>query len=248
MNKIVKEKLKEAITLFLIIIIFVGVLAIMLKYENEGEKNMPFRISEMLVISSAEECEKPENPDGYKWNININQYNDIYINLEKSDNTDTSYIEKISIENIKIEALEGTNVNAYMPNNDEKKNFSYDDEHKIKEKLIYNAGETNDYKKLEVEKQRGIVLFRIVNQDIAEYISNDDGELKNDGTLLKIADVPEDKMKLKVNFDIVITTNETQYRGNITLDLPSGDIKEEGVSRYHQKDISNVIFKRENKN
>lgn len=250
MNKIVKEKIKEAITLFLIIIIFVGVLAIMLKYENEGEKNMPYKLSEMLVVSSAEEYEKPENPDGYKWNMNINQYNDIYINIQKSENMEEAiYIDNISIENLKIEAPEDTKVIAYMPNDDEKNIFKYDDEHKIEDTLTYNAGEASDYKKLEVGKEGGIVLFRIVNQDVAEYVSNDDGELKYDGTLLKNANVSEDKLKIRVNFDVVIKTNKTGYRGNITIDLPSGDVKEEGVSRFHQTDFENIIFKRDiNKN
>ena len=78
MNKIVKEKLKEAILLFVIIIAFGSVLSIMLKYENEGEKNMPFNLTEMLVISSVDETTKSENPENYKRNLNLNQYNDIY--------------------------------------------------------------------------------------------------------------------------------------------------------------------------
>ncbi len=246
MNKIVKEKIKEAITLFLIIIIFVGVLAIMLKYENEGEKNMPFELSEMLVVSSAEEYEKPENPEGYKWNLNINQYNDIYINVKKAQGVkEITYIDSIRIENIKIKAPEGITVKSYMPNNDEKNIFKYDEEHTIKDSLVYKAGGSGDYKKLEVGKQSGIVLFRIVNQDIAEYVSNDDGELQYDGTLLKKVEVQEDKIKLKVEFDIVIKTDKAQYRSTIKIDLPSGNIKEEGVSRFYKTDFNDVIFKRE---
>ena len=84
MNKIVKEKLKEALVLFIIIIAFGSVLAIMLKYENEGEVNIPFKLTEMLVISSVDETEKEENPENYKRNLNINQYNDIYLKFEKN--------------------------------------------------------------------------------------------------------------------------------------------------------------------
>ncbi len=249
MNKIVKEKIKEAITLFLIIIVFVSVLAIMLKYENEGEKDMPFILSEILVISSAEEYEKAENPNGYKWNMNINQYNDIYINIKKANNTKKpTYIKNISIENLKINAPEDAKIIAYMPNNDEKKIFKYDDEHKVEGNLTYNVGEKSDYTKLEITNEGGIMLFRIVNQDIAEYVSNDDGELKYDGTLLKNANVPEEKLKAEVKFDIVIRTDKTAYRGNITLNIPSGNIKEEGVSRNHQTNLENIIFKRENLN
>ena len=61
MNKIVKEKIKQAFLLFIIIISFVCVLAIMLKYETEGEKNMPFSLEEMLIVSSADGQTKSEN-------------------------------------------------------------------------------------------------------------------------------------------------------------------------------------------
>lgn len=249
MNKIVKEKIKEAITLFLIIIVFVGVLAVMLKYENEGEKNMPFILSEMLVVSSAEEYEKEENPDGYKWNLNINQYNDIYINIQKVNNEEKPiYIKSISIENLIIDAPDNTKIIAYKPTDDEKKIFQYNDEYKIEETLTYNLGEKSDYTKLEIGEQGGIVLFRIVNHDIGEYVSNEDGELKYDGTLLKNANVSDERLNAKVNFDILIKTDKTAYRGSITLDIPSGDVKEEGVSRNHQTNLNNIIFKRENLN
>ena len=103
MNKIVKEKLKEAILLFIIVIAFGSVLAIMLKYENEGEKNLPFNLTEMLVISSVDETEKTENPENYKRNLNLHQYNDFYLKFEKNnDYEETAYIENIIIENINI--------------------------------------------------------------------------------------------------------------------------------------------------
>ena len=77
MNKIVKEKIKQAFLLFIIIISFVCVLAIMLKYETEGEKNMPFSLEEMLIVSSADGQTKSENSENYKWNMDINQYNEM---------------------------------------------------------------------------------------------------------------------------------------------------------------------------
>ena len=101
MNKIVKEKLKEAILLFIIIVAFGSVLAIMLKYENEGEKNLPFNLTEMLVISSVDEKEKTENLENYKRNLDLNQYNDFYLKFEKNpDFKETVYIENIIIENM----------------------------------------------------------------------------------------------------------------------------------------------------
>ena len=135
MNKIVKEKLKEAILLFIIIIAFGSVLSIMLKYENEGEKNMPFNLTEMLIISSVDETQKAENPENYKRNLNLNQYNDFYLKFERNDNfKETSYIENITIENIEIRSKKENNISTFIPSNVEEKLFVYEDNFKIENK------------------------------------------------------------------------------------------------------------------
>ena len=77
MNKIIKEKIKQAFTLFIIIVAFLCVISVMLKYNNEGETKMPFNLTEMLVVSSADGEAKAENPTNNKWNLDVNQYNDI---------------------------------------------------------------------------------------------------------------------------------------------------------------------------
>ena len=67
MNTEKREKIKLAIMLGLIIIAFGIAISIMLKYNQEGEANMPFNLSEIIVISSAEGKNKTENPDNLKW-------------------------------------------------------------------------------------------------------------------------------------------------------------------------------------
>ena len=62
MEKDKKEKLKLAITLAIIVIAFGVAITIMLKYSQEGENNMPFNLSEIIVVSSAEGVTKSENP------------------------------------------------------------------------------------------------------------------------------------------------------------------------------------------
>ena len=61
MEKRKKDKIKFAVTFLIIVIAFVFVISIMLKYNVEGEKNVPFNISEIIVISSAEGRPKSEN-------------------------------------------------------------------------------------------------------------------------------------------------------------------------------------------
>lgn len=247
MNKIVKEKLKEAILLFIIVIAFGSVLAIMLKYENEGEKNMPFNLTEMLVISSVDETEKVENPENYKRNLNLNQYNDVYLKLEKNSNyEDTAYIENIVIENINIKNKKEKNINIYMPSSIEEKLFLYDKNFKVENNLTYKGSSQDNQKNLEIGNQGGRILFRIVNQNVGEYVSNDEVDISYDGTLLKNIGVSDKDIEFSISFDVVIETNIAKYRGKINIDLPCGNILEEGVCNIKKTDFKDVAFKREN--
>ena len=246
MNKIVKEKLKEAMILFIIIITFGCVLGVMLRYETEGEVNMPFNLSEMLVISSVDETQKSENAESKELTLDINQYNDIYLKLEKNPNyEESSYIESVTIEKIKIKTNEENHVYSYIPSSTDGKKFEYEDNYIINSSLTYNGSTKDNEKTLEVGNQGGMILFRIANKSLGEYVLREDEEIAYDGTLLKKLGVSEDKLKMDVSFDIVIKTNKSKYRGNINLILPYGNILEEGICKLDQTDFSKVAFKRE---
>ena len=82
----------------IIVIIFFIVGIIILKYHVEGEKDMPFEISNIKIISSVEGIDQENKQE--KWNISINQNNDIYIYVEKNqDYKDTEVIENIILDN-----------------------------------------------------------------------------------------------------------------------------------------------------
>ena len=64
-----KERTKQIVKLCfaaaILVIIFVIVGIIMIKYEVEGDKNMPFNLSKIMIVSTAEGVEEDgEN----KWN------------------------------------------------------------------------------------------------------------------------------------------------------------------------------------
>ncbi len=246
MNKIVKEKIKQAFLLFIIIISFVCVLAIMLKYETEGEKNMPFSLEEMLIVSSADGQTKSENSKNYKWNMDINQYNDIYIKIKRNENyKEQAYIESISIENINYSNPKKGTIEVYMPNSTEEKLFSYEKNFIVNNSLTYKGANTDNSKALEIGNQGGTLLFRVLNKNVAEYVSNDDDEISYNGTLLKKLGLNEEDITIDVSFDIVIRTNKTKFRGKINVKLPCSNLLEEGVSKIDITDFSNIIFKRE---
>lgn len=246
MEKDKKEKLKLAVTLAIIIVTFGVAITIMLKYSQEGETNMPFNLSEIIVVSSAEGITKSENPQNYKWNLDIMQYNDIYLHVEKNENYNkNAYIESISLENFSFTEPQVGNTRIYMPNSTDGGLFTFDDEYLINRVLTYNGAKNSNTKTLEVSSQGGNVLFRAANTEVGEYISNDDAEIAHNGTLINKTGVSIEDLKYSISFDIVIDTNIATYRGRVNLELPVGDILTEGTSQLDEKNCSNMVFKRE---
>lgn len=246
MTKILKEKMNQIIVLLIVIIAFGVTLAVMLKYKTEGETNLPIVLDKIMIVSSAEAESKEDNPDNQKWNLQINQYNDVYMNIDINEEyKKTEYIKSVSIENINIEQPQKGKYEIYMPNSSEGKQFVYNDMYLVQNSLTYNGSTQDNARTLEIANQGGVFLFRVVNRNIAEYVSNEDDEIKYDGTLLGKTGINEEELKARINFDIVLRTNETAYRGNVTITIPNENLSKEGVVQTTDNDFSDVVFKRE---
>ena len=112
-----KNLFKRCLFISALVIVILLVILVMLRYEVEGEQNMPFNLSKMVVISTAEGVENSEKSKT-KWDLNICQNNDVYIYFDKNENyKKDEIIEKVVIDNIKVlsEPKKGT-VKVYMPN------------------------------------------------------------------------------------------------------------------------------------
>ena len=187
------------------------------------------------------------NKDNYKWNLNIIQYNDIYIQITKnSEYEKNAYIESVSLENFHFTDPKIGNTRVYMPNSTEGSLFSYEDNYLINRSLTFNGAKQENSKTLEISSQGGNVIFRVANTEVGEYVSNDDAEIAHNGSLITKTDATLEDLKIQISFDVVIKTNISTYRGNVKLDLPCGDIFAEGTSQLDKKDCSDIIFKREN--
>ena len=83
MYRNVKQKIFHSVIISIIIIaiLCVGGMFI-LRYQVEGESNMPFKITKISIIESVEGMETEGANE--KWNFNVNQNNDIYIYIEKN--------------------------------------------------------------------------------------------------------------------------------------------------------------------
>ena len=180
-----KEKIKACIAIAVIILAILVTGIISMKYHVEGETNMPFTLSKITIVSTAEGVENNESTE--KWNLSIFQNNDIYFSIEKNEkNKEDEVIESISIENIKIiENPKIGQIKTYMPNSSDGRLFSYSDEYIVQEnKLTYKGASKSNSKTLEIGNQGGTAILRFANTEIGKYISNEDEEIKHDGRLI----------------------------------------------------------------
>ena len=96
-----KAIIRFCIVVFILTLVITIVCLLMLKYSVEGENNMPFELSELIVVSTAEGIDT----EGDKhWNFNLVQNNDMYLYIAKNKNyKDTEIIKKITLNNFKID-------------------------------------------------------------------------------------------------------------------------------------------------
>ena len=240
-----KQTIKFYVAVTVLVLIFIAI--IMIKYEVEGEQNMPFKLSKIIVVSTAEGVEQQGTDK--KWAFNIFQNNDIYFYIDKNNEYKSEkqmYIDSVSIENIEvINSPQIGEIKAYMPNSSEGRMYSYAEDSIVDEVLKYNGATRSDSRNLKIGNQGGNIAIRFSNTGIGKYESNDDEQIVHDGTLIKKLEKTTDEIKFTVNFDFIIVINKNKYKAKITLDLPCGDIVENGTANYEKSDMKDIIFKRE---
>ena len=245
-----KEKKKQIIKLCVAVLVFaiiiILVAAVMIRYQVEGDKNMPFNLSKIIIISTAE---GNETKGDKKWNFNVLQNNDVYIYIDKNEEYwgEEKIIKSVRLENINISKTPTKGeIKVYMPNSVEGRLFNYSDEYLVQEgKLEYKGATESNTRTLEIGSNGGSLLLSFSNTGLGTYISDEDKEITHDGTLLKKLKVSNEEIQFDVNFDLVITVDNCSYRTNMSLQMPCGDITEEGTCSTEQTDFSDLVFKRE---
>ena len=197
----------------------------------------------MIVVSTAESNEIEAAADT-KWNFSVNQYNDIYLEIQKNDEyTKNTNIKNITFENFVIEKNSGAeNIKLYRANSEGK--VVEDEAHLVGNSLTYKGEKETNLDELKISNQGSIILLRSVNQNVCEVRSNDE-EIVHDGTLLAKGNANSEDLNYKLSFDIIIETSRNiKYKGTITIDLPTGDVQTQGKTQLEKTDFSDVIFKR----
>jgi len=239
-----KEKIKACIAIAVIVLIILITGIITMKYYVEGENNMPFTLSKITIVSTAEGVGNELAEE--KWNLSVFQINDVYFSIEKNENNnEEELIQSISIENIQvIENPKVGQIKTYMPNSSDGRLFSSSDEYMLQDnKLTYKGASKSNSKTLEIGNQGGTLVVRFANTEIGKYISNEDEEIKHDGSLLEKVQVQNEDVNFKVAFDVVINLKNKSYISNVILDLPcESNLIEEGTC---SKEITDkFVFKR----
>ena len=227
--------------IIVLILIIAGI--IMLRYQVEGETNLPFELSKMIVVSTAESNEIEAVADT-KWNFSVNQYNDIYLEIQKNDEYPKNInIKNITFENFVIEKNSGAeNIKLYRANSEGK--VVEDEAHLVGSSLTYKGEKETNLDELKISNQGSIILLRSVNQNVCEVRSNDE-EIIHDGTLLAKGNANSEDLNYKLSFDVVIeTSRDIKYKGTISIELPTGDVQTQGKTQLEKTDFSDVIFKR----
>lgn len=216
----------------------------MLKYEVEGEKNMPFNLSKISLVSTVT-VEHKEDAEEY-WNLNLTQNNDIYLNFEKNEkNQNEALIKKISLENIEIiKAPSKGEVRLYKTSNDISNIYVNKEENLVESKIEYSGETQSNLEELKIGNKGGIVGIRCAIENLGVYSSNNT-VIRIDGSLLREINVTNEELNLELCFDIILElTSGIKYKAKAKIELPCGDIVEEGICKTEITDLKDIAFKR----
>ena len=228
------------IVIIVVILFVVGMLV--LRYSVEGETNMPFNLSKIVIISTQEGVD--DGQTNTRWSFDVHQSNDIYVYIDKNDAYDkTEIIKSVRVDNFQTEAKNADNIKLYKPDaTEENLIFQFNDEDII-QSLEYTGDVESDLKNLKISNQGGIIAFRCSNNNVAKYQS--DEEEINHSELLKKAGVTEEDLKVNLTFQLTITLESgKEYQAEIKTELPIGNVIEEGNTSTEMTDLKDVVFKR----
>lgn len=248
-----KDKLRTLVSnkMFHLVVIIVIIVAILfflgitiLKYNVEGETNMPFVLSKISIISQSLGTDK--TVEGMRWAFDVNETNDIYLYIDKNEgNNQEELIKSVKIDsmNVNIAPTIGQ-TNFYKPDVTDVNLFFKDSAENVINSLEYAGDVESDIKNLKISNQGGIVAFRYSINNVAEYTSNDDEQIEHKDLLNK-AGVDYNNLKSNISFDLTINLESGKvFKSNINLDLPLDNVVQEGVVSKEITDVEQFIFKR----
>ena len=167
-KKSTQKIINRIIFIVIIFAILCGIGIYILKYEVQGETNIPFEITKIAIAQSVNGIENEGHQE--KWNFNVSENNDIYIYLEKNSRYNkTEIIKDVTINNIKINKTDSIGeTKIYKPVEDEKVMFKNTNENETEE-IVYTGEMESNIKQQKISNQGGIIAFRYAINDLYSF-------------------------------------------------------------------------------
>ena len=235
--------LAMVIVIIAVILFFSGI--IILRYNVEGETNMPFTLTKISVISQVDGEEKEVTDANNHFAFNVFENNDIYVYIEKNENYDKEeLIKSVVINNISLETPPQMGITKfYHPEVAEVDTMFKNSAENETNSIEYVGDIQSDLKNMKISNQGGIVAFRYGIQDITTYETNEN-EIQR-SQLLSKAQINVESIKSRLKFDLNISLDSGKmFQTTISLDLPIDDVVSSGVTSKEFTDMDNYIFKR----
>ena len=246
MEKEVKRRIikKYIFISFLLIAIIMSIL-LMVKYNVEGETNMPFKLSKIIIKSSVD---AQSNESENLWDLDLMQNNDVYIYIEKNKNASSEEkIKSVKIERMTLVSKNKVgNIQVLLPTSNNIKTLFKDSTADYLNKSIeYTASTLDNLERQEICQDGGMLAIRVSNNGLGKYVANEGDEIQYNASLLEKAGITEEDIKFTLEMDLIIQTeDDKKYKGTVSLDLPVDSFKNSGIVDKEITDFSNVIFKR----
>jgi len=217
---------------------------------SELNENLPFALEKILLFSSATAESDSLNQ---LLSLNISQYCDIAIYLNKLENIDTT-ISSLYIDNISISSPEIGTPYLYKKNINDMGKSSFEENNIIGDRFdfnIINSDATINYSNYEIYNNCTTpISLGFYNKHIkSDFILDlDSTEVSYNGLLLKEALIPLTSLYCNVSFTINIITNSNEhYICNVNFDIPfedqNGSIYETGhvIKEFENSSLNKFI-------
>ncbi len=234
--------IKKPLIIIALVIVIATIVIFSIRYNVEGEKKLPFIITNIRIISTAQANIVGDNQN----DLNIIQTNDFYFYLEKNPKyKKEDSISKVTFENFNIKkSTEKGTANVYIPAPSKALPYSYTDEYKVQNSICYNGSLSTNLPALEIGNQEGQIGFSIALRDLGIY-TKDNEPVTYDGTILSKLNLTNEDISMEVSFDVIIeTTSNKKFKSTLIFNLPTGNIVEEGRTFLDKNDFNDVVFKR----
>lgn len=238
------EVLKKSLFIAFILVAVTVVISVVIKYNVEGEKELPYKI-EKIQITSHIDANDNENKSDNIWDVNLKEDNNVFIFITKRNENVEETIKEVKLSNFKItEKSKVGDVKIYRPTGDLGNNlYTQSEQDYLNSEITYLGDKVDTLKNLEIRNEGGMIGFRASLEDLGNFTSND-GVVYDGGLLSKIG-LTNDDVKFGMTFDLtIVLDNNVKFTGTIKLNFPSGDIIKETEPLLELTDFKDVVFKR----